>query len=318
MYILKKWEKEISSYNRLSIDQAQKLYMEMERSSGKKREELRTELITGTLYLIPKFINKTILPYIKNNSFDMCDIINTCNEIWINIIDDGKLLMVPYFNRLYNEDFYNCICNTLVPEYDLNRTFGVHKEFFINALLWYVNKSGDDIDITYDDFVNYMGDYLSENGAKIYDVLLCECPIDTYNLLMNVYDYFKKIKLTYENLSYRQIRLLIDMILDSSFYKKKNLVNVSDECFSDTYVKSILEKEICGVIFNEMDLKDRAIEILKCRYGIDNGDDKTLKATGDRFNITRAGANVSVKRTMKRIKENGNKILPLINDYFSD
>ena len=106
MLVLETWYKEISVYEKLNLNDAKILYNDMIGCNVKDKESIRERLITGMLYLIPNFISKSLFPYIRGNNYDMNDIINSCNEELINVIDNGKLLEISYYTQLFDERFY--------------------------------------------------------------------------------------------------------------------------------------------------------------------------------------------------------------------
>lgn len=317
-YILFEWNKQISCYYKLNFDEAQKLYIKMINSSGNLKELLRERLITGTLYLIPKFISKSLLPYLKSNSYDMNDIINTCNELLINIIDSGKLLEITSFKSIFNEDFYKNITLELSSQYDLYNDIGVNNGFYIDAVTWYINESIKGREIDYECFLEYLNNYMKGYEDKIYDVLPCRDTFGVYNIIVKIYNYFKICGLVNKKISSRQIKFLKDMILENILNMDSDFNNIRIDDFSDVYIKEVLEEKILNIIFNDMSLSEREKDILRCRYGLDDGHFKTEKDAGAIFGISRAGVDISVKRTIKRIKKRGKEVLPLIEDYFNE
>ena len=315
-YILKEWEKDIGCYWRLNIDSAQKLYMLFEKCDGKLKDDIRDNIITGTLYLVPKYIRKSILPYLKNNSFDMNDIISVCNEEWIKIIDSGKIMKVTMFNYLFDSDFYYAISMNLVSKYDLYNNLDVNSNFFVSAIVWYVNKFNCEGNVSYDDFYDYFVNY-NKDVDNVYNVSPCTNPVYVYNLIVKIY---KQLKLNgyNKNISSRQIVLLKNVIMDCILFEKLSLATIEYSDVYDDISKKELEDKILDYIFNKLNIKNNNMNILRYYYGIDDGILKTFKATGDKFGMTRAGAELSVKRTLRKIREKGTYVMPFVKEYFED
>lgn len=314
-HVLDGWFKSISLYRKLRLEEVQKLYIEMINSDGKRRELLREELITGTLYLIPKFINNSLLLYINSNSYDMDDILSACNESWINVIDSGRLLEVSNYAQIFNKVFYANVVNQLSYNYLFHDELGVSDDLFYDLLFWYINQSIDNKEVTYKEFLSYLEKILNNCSSEHIAISLYNSKMIIYDLMVSIYNYLDEKKLIKNGFSERQIIFLKNLILD-------NIINIASvnannvECvdYNDLYLNKLLEEEILSVIFNNNLMNEKQKSMIRVRYGLDDGQFRTLEDTGKIFGITKAGMFSCEKNVLKKVRKK--EILGLLEDYF--
>lgn len=308
-YILDEWKKSISCYRRLNLKDAQQLYHEMINSTGKKRELLREELITGTLYLIPNIINNSLFYFIKDNCYDMNDIINVFNEELINSIDSGNLMKVSFYSQLFNKTFCRSVVHKLtLDNYNLFNDTGVEIEFFCNILWWYVNEYINGNYIDYDTFVsyvnnNYKGVQSLSNISLFYYAVIDICEMLEKNDIDN-----KKIAM--KNFYYLR-ELFVEKVL-KRYYDNMNNINVQD--VSEVVINKELEQQILESIFNESLLSEGQKRFIICRYGLIDGKYKS-------YTDVSKVLGVSIERTRqleKRVFEKTAMLKPLIELYLEE
>lgn len=315
-YILDYWSKSISVYNKLNFDEAQELYKRMNKSQGKDRELLREKLITGTLYLIPKNIKKSLFPYIVNSSYDMNDIINAFNETWINVIDSGKLLEVSCFSLLFRNDFYSKVINQFAPSVEFSNYFNINKKFFIYILSWYVNKNINGTLVTLDSFLEYFNTYREKYIDEDY-IITDKDLVAIYNMVETTYEYLKRNGLDNKKISERMFLLINNLLLDSVLNTTDNNIKIYDmEYYDINYLRKFIEEKILYVIFNDIPFGQRRKDILRYHYGLDDGEYKTFEETGKLFGISGERVREIENNVIKIIRDRKGKVLPLLEDYF--
>lgn len=85
----------------------------------------------------------------------------------------------------------------------------------------------------------------------------------------------------------------------------------------DSDVEKILMKESLNKLMNELlsNLKDREAKILKMRYGIEDGKQKTLQEISDMMGISKERVRQIEKKAMEKLKEN--KKISLLRSYLN-
>lgn len=112
---LNDWYKQISGFEKLTLSEAQDLLRKANATDDIELKKLyKDKVILGTLYVVYDFINKNDFNYLKSTVYDMDDIISTCNEIWINMIESGKMLSVERFSFAFDHKFYSELTDKLV------------------------------------------------------------------------------------------------------------------------------------------------------------------------------------------------------------
>ncbi len=89
------------------------------------------------------------------------------------------------------------------------------------------------------------------------------------------------------------------------------------ESVDDSDVEKILIKESMNKLLNELlaHLKGREADILRLRYGMDDGRPKTLKEIGKTMNISRERVRQIEKKAMRKLREN--KKLSVLRSYLN-
>ena len=108
--IIEEWEKNISIFPKLNLDEAIVLYQKTKiETDNKKIELIKREVIQGTLYVVLNFIKNNGLANLNSSIYDINDIISVCNEIWIRKINSDSFLKIKKFNEIFDGEFYNLL-----------------------------------------------------------------------------------------------------------------------------------------------------------------------------------------------------------------
>lgn len=104
--IIEEWEKNISIFPKLNLDEAIVLYQKTKiETDNKKIELIKREVIQGTLYVVLNFIKNNGLANLNSSIYDINDIISVCNEIWIRKINSDSFLKIKKFNEIFDGEF---------------------------------------------------------------------------------------------------------------------------------------------------------------------------------------------------------------------
>lgn len=316
-YVLDNWCCGINQYEKLNFNDARELYIKMINSDECSKEILRERIITGTLYLIPKFINRSLFPFIKGGSYDIDDVINACNEVWINVIDNGGLLNVSFFSELFDDSFYNNVINQFVYRYDLYSDFNINNELFVHMLHWYINNALGGVEIDYDYFLEHLNSYTKVLFDKHLMVSPCKDPLSIYEMIVSIYEQLVKNGYCEEKISERKLLLLKNMLIDNVMYcSSKDVFNEKEDDYSVFYLNNVLKEEIMDVILSNSNLSKKQMDMLLYRYGIIDGEYKTFEATGKKFGVSKERIFDSEKRVIHKIRTKNRRAVGLMNDYF--
>lgn len=106
---IEKWEKQLENIKKLSFSEAQKLYKKIvDMDDENEKKQAMNQLILGTLYVVPRYVKQDELLLSETSSYDLDDVINTMNEVWIEKVYNGDLLRVQGFSGLFqNKNSYS-------------------------------------------------------------------------------------------------------------------------------------------------------------------------------------------------------------------
>lgn len=137
---LEMWYEQISKYERLSLSQAQELYKEViSLEDPNEKKKLMNRIILGTLYVVYNYIKNNNLIIFETPSYDIGDIINSYNEIWIKKIYEGELLNIDTFSNLLNGKFrYEACVGICGNNNKLKSQLDIEISDFIPLFLQYV------------------------------------------------------------------------------------------------------------------------------------------------------------------------------------
>ena len=267
--ILEEWNASIECFPKLNFDTARKLYEDVSKENDRfKKKEKCNYLINGTLHVVASFISSNGLCYLESSVYDMNDIISTCNEIWISMINDGKLLKVNKFSLMFDYNFYIVFTSKLIndkPDIKYNNLFTV--EGFPIFLYKYIQTFKNE-DVSYEKFL----DFLRENYLDFQNLVYYKC-IDQF---AQTYELFESIKelldVDYksDDFSKRKLINLKYLLMNSGLeFNRASIDNVyvNDESF-DKLIDVQFYNGLFDILFSDGLLNDREKEIIKRRFGL--------------------------------------------------
>ena len=130
--VLKEWQKQISQYDKLKLSEAKELCKKaLETSDETKKALYMNKAVLGTLYVVPKYIARNNLSTLTSRTYDINDILNSFNEVWIKKVRIGELLKVTKYADVFSKSYFNEVCTNLVGyDIDSNETFDLPIKFF--------------------------------------------------------------------------------------------------------------------------------------------------------------------------------------------
>ena len=283
--VLNEWNETLNSYKKLTFEEAKQMYIRANNSNNKI--EIINEIIMGTLYVVANFIAKNGFIYLNSPSYDMNDVISVCNEIWIKMINAGKILNVCSFNDMFDGDFFNKLNDNLgVEKIVIPDNTVLNADIFIDLLMYYIKLKEHNSFITDSMIIEYM-----ENNNR-YDSILIKLyffgnKLDFINLFEAI---IKSFELDDGNLNIAKTKLdKIKYILISNGleYLRYDINKIYVTDTTELYIDDYCKKQVLEIVLNS-DIGDTRKEILIQRYGLLDGRRRTLEEVASYFGVTRA------------------------------
>lgn len=287
------YDEVIKQIPRLKLDEAKVLYSYMlnEKDENKKKE-LRYELILRTLYVPYNVIKSNKLYLINNGTYDVDDIINTFNELWIKAIDEGKLLEIGYFSNIFGYRFYKQLSDILISD-ELKIS-----DYTISTIVTF-----DTLFAGYLDLVSEGKDSLEEfsklanevNHDKKYNY---EQLSNTYYLFRDLLKYLEDNNFDLEKLDERKISIIKYLLIDNANDKgREDIENIYEYGMEDY----IVSKEIYGILMEQLsDLPENRKSVLFKRYF----DNMSFGEVADILGISRSRAQELESSALKKLRRN--------------
>ena len=285
--MLEDWNKKISCYKKININEAKKIYLELcNTDSYKTKDKLREELILSTLYIVCDFINNSGLVYLNSYSYDMSDIISVCNGIWISKLDSGVLNKVNSFKEIFDLDFYNKIIDGLnITKYDIGENFILDAKSFIDLLYFYIKQKEKNINFNYNKLIECM-----KNNPKYQNILNRICYhgynidfCELFNTIINSFELSDEdLKISKTKLS----KLKYIIISNGIEYLREDIDKIACGDITDVWIDNICKNKINDIIFNSERLNDAQKDIIMKRYGFLDGKCRSLRKIASDYNLT--------------------------------
>jgi len=295
--IIKEQENYIKEFPKLKFNDARLLYNKIKEEKHLPNAKiLRNELINNTLYIVLKFIKNSSLIYFNSSMYDMNDIIHNCYEEFIGKIDNDILLEVNSYNEIFNYNFYTNVINKLgIDKFAINENTVLNVNNFSDVLLWFIKNNND---IQYEDLINYL---VYKHNYTYYKVYNRGETVNCFDLLEGIYnsldDNIELKKTVIEKLKYLLINSGTEMI-------RKNIENVIIQDYAEDIINKIYLKKIMDIIFNNSNLNESEIRILKKRYGIDTECCHTLEELAKEEGLTRERIRQKEAKALRKARRN--------------
>ncbi len=281
---LKEWSKVIESYPKISFLEARSLYLKLINSENKdSKRKIRDNLILSTLYIVLNFILDSGLIHLTSSSYDISDIISTCNEIFIDKIDSGCLLKINSFKDIFDSNFYKELMKKLnIVKYSLGT---IDLNTFIDLLIKYLDLTSKDSNLDYYKLL----DCLKENNyylLELFKAIIKSLKIDDITLSKT-----KLLKLKY---------MLISNGLE---YLRIDIDKISYADFTDTLIDRCYFERIVEILRESSSLDEFQKEIIIKRFGLVNGNYHTLDELANEYNISREKIKQIIIRALRKLRQ---------------
>lgn len=269
--ILENWKRKVSIFEKLSLNDAKMLYKEIVTETNvEEKNKKRERLINGTLYVIINHIENNGFLNLNSNSYDMDDIINSFIERWIDFLDQGRLINIDSFNKIFTSNFYCGLKKYLISDcinlnVDANKIMELICDYKSNN---YSQKElMDKIKTTF-----------NKDHIKIYDLINNICNSCQFEKFEN-------------NLSESRMKLIKEILISNGL--EYDHINESKPYFYEitddnddlyyNFEKYELQKLVSDSILT---LKKREQKMLKLLYGLDDNKQKQRKEVAKIFGLT--------------------------------
>ena len=283
--VLNEWNESLNSYKKLTFEDAKQMYISANNSNNKI--EIINEIIMGTLYVVANFIAKNGFIYLNSPSYDMNDVISVCNEIWIKMINAGKILNVCSFNDMFDGDFFNKLNDNLgVEKIVIPDNTVLNADIFIDLLMYYIKLKEHNSFITDSMIIEYM-----ENNNR-YDSILIK--LYFFGNKLDFINFFEAIIKSFEldnndlNITKTKLDKIKYILISNGLeYLRYDINKIYVTDTTELYIDDYCKKQVLEIVLNS-DIGDTRKEILIQRYGLLDGRRRTLEEIARYFGVTRA------------------------------
>lgn len=283
---LENWYNQICNYEKLNFNDAKKLYIEIINEEDTLKKDIkRNKLIEGTLYVVYNFVKKNVFCNLESTTYDIEDILCICNEIWINKIDNGKLLRVNSFGQIFNSTFYTALTNILMPEtYSVVESIGINDNQFSKLIYNFIKEKNNNCEFNCHNF-------------KIYDLF--------NNIFEFLYENNTLTKLSKSKLEQIKYILMINYLEN----QKVNIDNIAKEDFTSNVDQNIYYEQIFEYILNCPIINESERNILMRRFGLETPESDTLRVIAKECGISKTRISQIEESALKKLKHSKLKSL---------
>ncbi|MCH5166582.1 MAG: hypothetical protein J1F35_01695 [Erysipelotrichales bacterium] len=294
-FALDKWSKEIESYERLTITEAQELYSKaISTEDTELKKSYMNRLILGTLYVVCNYIERNDLIKLCTTEYDMNDMINSFTEAWIKNIYDGKLLDITMFSNLLRHGFFSEVYKNLgCSEVVVNDQFDMSSKLFVDLFYRYIECRNNNKKFYYEDILGDIETY--------YDSIKVPMIMPLFEKMYNRLNIDK-------NESLAVVKTRLDDFL--KYYINIGLCghlnpNISDECdYEDETIYRVGLEHFIEDVDAVFEDDPRSKDMLHLVYGLDDDTPMTLKSVGDIYNLSRDRVRQINGNSLRRLRSN--------------
>ncbi len=327
--ILKNWEEQVKVYPRLNIDEARDLYIKAINTVNEdEKTKLMNKVIEGTLYVIVNYVRSNKLGNINNVSYDVGDIINTCNELWVKEIYDGALLKVDAFSKILKSSFVSKLSQILnETSFTATDVSLFTSDIFVNILFECINHHKIYGKLSFKEFCEIVANYFNikddnfypQVGARLNDLGLSDAGLtkQTYELIEYIIDSIKD-KNDDINLSRTKISNYLALLIDTGIQGLRvNLDLVYENDFADILTKNMVLSDFVEDAFSCEGLDDRKKDILNRFYELHDYEKQDVNAIADVHGLSKARTYEIRNKAIRLIRGNS-KMLKYYKFYKED
>ena len=301
--VLKEWQKQISQYNKLKLSEAKGLCKKaLETLDETKKTLYMNKAVLGTLYVVPNYIARNNLSTLSSRIYDINDIINTFNEVWIKKVRAGELLNVTKYADVFSKSYFNEVCANLIGyDIDCNETFDLPIKFFEKMFYIFIQFKNKGETFSYKDLVAVMA------KDRYYMNLLKRCDSSIMLIFESIYNNLNDDKKEELDIGIRKIDNFLKAFID---------IGISESISNCVSSGIDMESDIINQLFFTAFIKDvdntlideRKKQIIHQRYGIDDGSPKTYEEIGEVYNISSERVRQLTTICLRTLRNPENKI----------
>ena len=301
--VLKEWQKQISQYNKLKLSEAKGLCKKaLETLDETKKTLYMNKAVLGTLYVVPNYIARNNLSTLSSRIYDINDIINTFNEVWIKKVRAGELLNVTKYADVFSKSYFNEVCANLIGyDIDCNETFDLPIKFFEKMFYTFIQFKNKGETFSYKDLVAVMA------KDRYYMNLLKRCDSSIMLIFESMYNNLNDDKKEELDIGIRKIDNFLKAFID---------IGISESISNCVSSGIDMESDIINQLFFTAFIKDvdntlideRKKQIIHQRYGIDDGSPKTYEEIGEVYNISSERVRQLTTICLRTLRNPENKI----------
>ena len=295
-YILDMWIREVSTYEKLTIAKAQELYKKFkETEDSELKKSYMDRLIMGTLYILCDYISRNELITLCTSQFDMNDLINSFIESWIKTINEGKLLNVDMFSKLFRSGLFTDVFSNLgCSDVDIYEQFYFNSDIVGDLFLHFVKCKNAGQEFDYDAI-------LDENDSWYDWFKVC----NLIPLFEKMYDRLLSNKDESLEIARTKLMLLIKYYISVGLIDRINS-NIPEEVLMedkiiDDIVHQLFLEDVDSVVSSE-----RAKQIIRLKYGLDGEDTHTFHEIADKYKISEMKTKLVEKRARRQLYRSRN------------
>lgn len=269
----------IKENKKLNINEAKELLLKAKETENKeKQKKYLNEVVLGTLYFLYDHLDANVINILAETDYDIEDIISSFTEEWIKNIYNYSLLNVDRFSRLFTKNFYtNVVSNLCGNTYPIGDFTCITSDVFSKIFIDYMQLRNNNHVVSFNDFKELLNknkivrDYFYENEAK-----------NLYVLFNNIYASIKKDELGECNVTETRFDFLKQLLINNALEEGLN-DNVSYEI---DFIHRVNIEQMHDEL-NQSRLSKKEKELIKDRYGLNDGKAKSLEEVGKNFSVTR-------------------------------
>lgn len=266
------WYEMVKPPKELTIDEARRLNDQI-RKLPKEREQLREELVLGTLHVIYAYLKDFTFIDIAHSAYDIDDMINTFCEVWIENLEQG-LYKINDFSKMFNSRFFNKI-NEKLGISEKNSLFAhITKLDFDDIFFDFFDRQNDGEEIDYEEFMQYMSKY--NNMRNINDKTKNSLKVEYtqfYQLLKRSYDIYSKYGNNNIPFAKGYINFIKNYLIEMSLTEYEDSNNIGYNYSSED---AVIAKDKSDMIKKVLEsLTEEEAKVLKLHYGLETEEELT-------------------------------------------
>ncbi|MBD9075337.1 hypothetical protein EGP91_05005 [bacterium] len=267
-----------------------------------KKTLYMNKAVLGTLYVVPNYIARNNLSTLSSRIYDINDIINTFNEVWIKKVRAGELLNVTKYADVFSKSYFNEVCANLIGyDIDCNETFDLPIKFFEKMFYTFIQFKNKGETFSYKDLVAVMA------KDRYYMNLLKRCDSSIMLIFESIYNNLNDDKKEELDIGIRKIDNFLKAFID---------IGISESISNCVSSGIDMESDIINQLFFTAFIKDvdntlideRKKQIIHQRYGIDDGSPETYEEIGEVYNISSERVRQLTTICLRTLRNPENKI----------